>query len=97
VGVDLSPEALELAESAFARYGVNGEFVRGDVRGLPFPDDSFDFVYAGGVVEHFRETSQAVGEMARVARRLARTDLFARMSYGVGTSPSADAPSRVTG
>jgi SAM-dependent methyltransferase len=67
-GVDLAPEAVEGAQEAFVRHGLEGEFVLGDVRQLPFPDDSFDFVYAGGVVEHFRESRCAVAEMARVLR-----------------------------
>jgi ubiquinone/menaquinone biosynthesis C-methylase UbiE len=67
-GVDLSRTALQSAEAAFAERGLSGEFVLGDVRELPFPDESFDFVYAGGVVEHFRETELAVSEMARVLR-----------------------------
>ena len=65
-GVDLAPEAVASAQAAFARYGLEGEFTLGDVRQLPFPDGSFDFVYAGGVVEHFRESPVAVAEMARV-------------------------------
>lgn len=65
-GVDLAPEAIEGARAAFARHQLEGTFLLGDVRGLPFPDESFDFVYAGGVVEHFRESSQAVVEMTRV-------------------------------
>jgi SAM-dependent methyltransferase len=67
-GVDTSPEALRRAEDAFARRRLGGTFVVGDVREIPFPDGSFDFVYAGGVVEHFVETRTAVAEMARVLR-----------------------------
>jgi ubiquinone/menaquinone biosynthesis C-methylase UbiE len=67
-GIDLSASALSIAQAAFAERGLPGEFVHGDVRKIPFPDESFDFVYAGGVVEHFRETGQAVAEMARVLR-----------------------------
>ena len=67
-GVDTSSEAVRRAEDAFARRGLRGRFVVGDVRELPFGDGSFDFVYAGGVVEHFVETRQAVVEMARVLR-----------------------------
>jgi ubiquinone/menaquinone biosynthesis C-methylase UbiE len=67
-GVDLSRTALQAASAAFAERGLSGEFVLGDVRELPFPDESFDFVYAGGVVEHFRETGRAVSEMTRVLR-----------------------------
>jgi SAM-dependent methyltransferase len=67
-GVDLAPEAIESAEAAFAHYGLEGDFVLGDVRKLPFADETFDFVYAGGVVEHFLECDAAVAEMARVLR-----------------------------
>jgi SAM-dependent methyltransferase len=67
-GVDLSPEAVRVASEAFEARALRGDFRVADVRDLPFPDESFDFVYAGGVVEHFLETAQAVGEMARVLR-----------------------------
>ncbi len=67
-GVDLASEAMEGAKATFARHQLEGSFVVGDVRDLPFPDASFDFVYAGGVVEHFRESAVAVREMARVLR-----------------------------
>lgn len=67
-GVDLSPTALRMARAAFAERSLSGEFLLGDVRELPFPDESFDFVYAGGVVEHFLQTDRAVAEMRRVLR-----------------------------
>jgi SAM-dependent methyltransferase len=67
-GVDLSPEAVRVASQAFEARALRGDFRVADVRDLPFPDDSFEFVYAGGVVEHFLETGQAVAEMARVLR-----------------------------
>jgi SAM-dependent methyltransferase len=67
-GVDLAPEAIAAARAAFARHELEGTFELGDVRDLPLPDDSFDLVYAGGVVEHFRESGRAVLEMARVLK-----------------------------
>jgi SAM-dependent methyltransferase len=67
-GIDLSENAVRAARREFARRGLAGEFVLGDVRRIPFPDETFDFVYAGGVVEHFRELDQALAEMARVLR-----------------------------
>jgi SAM-dependent methyltransferase len=67
-GVDLSPSAVRMAQDAFRERGLHGEFIIGDVRALPFADESFDFVYAGGVIEHFRESDRAVAEMARVLR-----------------------------
>ena len=67
-GVDLSPNALAEAQREFERRGLPGRFVRGDVRDLPFDDAMFDFVYAGGVVEHFRELDVALADLARVLR-----------------------------
>jgi SAM-dependent methyltransferase len=67
-GIDLSANALTSAREEFVRRGLEGEFVHGDVRQIPFPDESFDFVYAGGVVEHFLETEQSIREMVRVLR-----------------------------
>jgi len=67
-GIDLSANAVRTARSEFARRGLTGEFVPGDVRHIPFSDETFEFVYAGGVVEHFREIDQALVEMVRVLR-----------------------------
>ena len=32
---------------------------------LPFRDNSFSFMYAGGVIEHFKDTRKAVNELFR--------------------------------
>jgi SAM-dependent methyltransferase len=65
-GVDLSENALRAAREEFGRRGLAGEFVPGDVRRLPFEAGVFQFVYAGGVVEHFREIDLALSELTRV-------------------------------
>jgi ubiquinone/menaquinone biosynthesis C-methylase UbiE len=65
-GLDLSEAALAAARSAFESNGLSGEFHAGDVREIPWDADSFDLLYAGGVVEHFRETDAALREFARV-------------------------------
>lgn len=47
-------------------------YVRGDGRGLPFEDNSFDFVYSHAVIEHVGSRDSQVTfirELARVARR----------------------------
>jgi SAM-dependent methyltransferase len=48
-----------------------GPNVVADIRGLPFPDGSFDTVLASEVLEHldWAEVPRAVSELARVARR----------------------------
>lgn len=40
----------------------------GDARCLPFKDNSYDFVYSLGVVEHFPETATAISEHCRVVK-----------------------------
>lgn len=62
VGVDISASALEVA----ARHGV--EPVHADVTALPFPDDSFDVVVAGEILEHVEALDRLVSEAARVLR-----------------------------
>jgi ubiquinone/menaquinone biosynthesis C-methylase UbiE len=49
------------------RHGLIGLF--GDVRNLPFPDDSFDLVLGIEVLEHVADPRAALREVARVAAR----------------------------
>lgn len=69
-GVDISMPTVRLARDAFTQAGEHGRLAAaaGDVRDLPFADDSFDAIYSMGTIEHFDETEQAVAEMARVLK-----------------------------
>lgn len=61
-GLDISEEAVKIARKN------NLDVVLGDMRKLPFKDNSFDIVVAGGSIEHFPETQQALKEINRVLR-----------------------------
>jgi SAM-dependent methyltransferase len=70
-GIDISEPIVTHAHAAFdtgpaARHRLHAAI--GDVRGIPFRDDSFDAVYSMGTIEHFDETERAVGEIARVLK-----------------------------
>ena len=65
-GVDLSPEAIAYAQEHF---GEQVRFRTGSVYKLPFSDNSFDTVLCSEVLEHLDETTRAVNELKRVARR----------------------------
>lgn len=53
VGLDISDEALVIAETARQRLGIqNAEFIKGDCRSVPFTD-AFDLVWSAGLIEHF--------------------------------------------
>jgi ubiquinone/menaquinone biosynthesis C-methylase UbiE len=64
VGVDFSPEMLELA----ARLHPGIEFREADANALPFADESFDVVVANFLMPHLSDLPGAVGEAARVTR-----------------------------
>lgn len=68
-GIDISMPTLQQARTAFAPKDGQVQPLKAavaDVRGLPFADGSFDAIYSMGTIEHFDETQQAIGEIARV-------------------------------
>ena len=67
-GVDLAPSAIELARTNFAQQGLHGEFHVADGERLPFADDTFDLVYAHGVVQYTPDSRALVAECRRVLR-----------------------------
>jgi len=63
VGVDISPEAIEL----YKKNGFRGK-VADLSKGLPFPDNYFDAILFSEVLEHISSTSQALNELNRILR-----------------------------
>jgi SAM-dependent methyltransferase len=67
-GVDLSPSAIDLARANFSQQGLQGRFEIADGEHLPFPDNSFDLVYAHGVVQYTADPQRLVDECRRVLK-----------------------------
>ena len=82
-GVDLTESAVELARRRFELFGLAGKFEVADAEGLEFADESFDLVYAHGVLHHTPDAGRAVREMRRVLRPGGRAVvmLYHRDSY----------------
>lgn len=77
-GVDFSQAALDSARPNVEDAGV-GDLVtlqQGDLRKLPFPDNSFDYVQCWGVLMHIPEVEPALLELARVLRPGGRLSLM---------------------
>lgn len=51
--IDFSPVALEKAQQTFEKYGVQGEFILGDLFNLDETIPVCDFAWNSGVMEHF--------------------------------------------
>jgi SAM-dependent methyltransferase len=67
-GVDIAPSAIALARDNFTQQGLAGRFEVADAEHLPFPDGSFDLVYAHGVVQYTAQPQQLVDECRRVLK-----------------------------
>ena len=67
-GVDLASSAIDLARANFEQQGLRGEFRVADGEQLPFPDGSFDLVYAHGVVQYTANPQRLVDECRRVLK-----------------------------
>lgn len=66
---DLTPAAVELARRHFATRGVTAEAVKVEnVRRLSFPDETFDGVWANGVIHHTGDNRAAIAEIRRVLK-----------------------------
>jgi SAM-dependent methyltransferase len=82
IGVDLGRRSLETAGRMALEAGIaNVEFVEADVLGLPYDDESFDFVFCNGVLHHTTDLERGLRELHRVLRRGAEAFLYL---YGDG-------------
>lgn len=68
IGLDLTPRAAEFTKARLHIFGYAPRVVVGDAEELPFPDQSFDFVYSYGCLHHTPDTPSAVSEVLRVLR-----------------------------
>jgi ubiquinone/menaquinone biosynthesis C-methylase UbiE len=68
-GIDISDGSLETAQNLKVRFKLNNvEFQKQDMLALPFPDESFDIVWAWGTVHHTTDPFKAMAELIRVLK-----------------------------
>jgi SAM-dependent methyltransferase len=67
-GVDISPSAIDLARANFGQQGLEADLRVADGEHLPFSDESFDLVYAHGVVQYTASPRTLVDECRRVLK-----------------------------
>jgi SAM-dependent methyltransferase len=67
-GVDLSRTAIDLARQNIDQHGLDASLQVMNGEALQFADDSFDVVYAHGVLQYTADTGKMVSEIHRVLR-----------------------------
>ncbi len=67
-GIDLAEVSIELARQNFALRGLSGNLQVMNGEALEFPDDSFDVVYAHGVIQYTAHAERMVAEIHRVLK-----------------------------
>lgn len=68
-GVELGPDQVMLTKLNLELHGLPyKDVVEGNAESLPFPDNSFDFIYCFGVIHHTPNTEKTVEEMYRVLK-----------------------------
>lgn len=66
-GLDLSPEAIDLAENNAKSKNISVSFKVGDAVDMSFfPDNYFDVIFSSGVMEHIPELLRAIKEQYRI-------------------------------
>lgn len=67
-GLDISPYLVAQTKKLFAKMGLKGEFINCDMRKIKFKDNSFDYIYSMGTIEHVPDYDQAIKEIYRVLK-----------------------------
>lgn len=66
--IDLTEKAIELTKKRFAIYNLKADIRVGDAENMPYPDGTFDYILAWGVLMHTPDTEKTISEIYRVLK-----------------------------
>ena len=67
--IDLTQHAIDMTNERFRIFNItNATAQLADAEKMPFPDESFDFVWSWGVIHHSANTEQIISEIHRVLK-----------------------------
>jgi ubiquinone/menaquinone biosynthesis C-methylase UbiE len=67
-GLDISETFVEIAKANATKAGVRVGFRRGNASGMPFGNDTFDFLLCRAAFKNFSEPTRALEQMHRVLK-----------------------------
>lgn len=67
-GIDISHTFVEMARRNATEAGVEVDFRHGNASAMPFPDESFDFLFCRAAFKNFSQPVKALQEMYRVLK-----------------------------
>jgi ubiquinone/menaquinone biosynthesis C-methylase UbiE len=68
VAIDYAPMSLALVEATAKIFGVKVKTILANATATGLPDNSFDFILSGGLLEHFDEPKRILAEMVRLLK-----------------------------
>jgi SAM-dependent methyltransferase len=95
-GIDISDEQIQKAREFCEKQGIQLHLRKGDVRQIPFEDETFDYVYEHYSMCHLskQDTSGAIHEMYRVLKKgglcflgVISMDTWPKSSFGEEREP----------
>ena len=66
--IDLAPMSIDFTRRRLEQKNLAATVIEGDCENLPFPDDTFDFVWSWGVIHHSPNTKKCADEIVRVLK-----------------------------
>ena len=66
--VDITTQGTTLTSRNAALQGLRVAVIQGDAETLPLPDNTFEFVWSWGVLDHTRSTEACLAEVCRVLK-----------------------------
>lgn len=64
VGIDISKHSIEIAKKTYPKY----TFIEADMHGIPFEDETFDFVYSSLALHYAKDIDNVIKEIKRVLK-----------------------------
>lgn len=67
-GIDLNPTSIHQTKKRFELNNLDADIQLADSRNLPFPKETFDYVYSWGVLHHSPDLDKSIAEFFRVLK-----------------------------